>query len=127
MGAVELRNVLHNETGVAVPATFAFDHPTVASMAALLSSQAALVPQSEASIGTPSRSDAAQAAEVLLKLQDIAKDILGARISASQPLMEVRATIGLLAVASRSSRSQCTVSSPSQQDSIAPANHSIEM
>ncbi len=42
LGAVELRNALERETGLALPATLIFDHPTSAAISEFVSAQVGL-------------------------------------------------------------------------------------
>lgn len=88
LGAVELRNALHHEMGVSLPATFAFDHPTIASMAIFMTANVR-TEASQAITGMLDQESSAQAQDLVPQLQAMTKDILGADIPATQPLMEV--------------------------------------
>ena len=102
LGALELRNALHQETGISLPATFAFDHPTIASMASFLAandraSSAPFQPQPMESERTEHRAHSSvQAQDLRPLLQTMIKDILGADVDANQPLMEVHERAGLI-------------------------------
>ena len=90
LAAVELRNELADAFGVDLPATAMFDHPTVAALAAFVAAQLrARAPQLQAlpaaAAGAAAVVDAAAVAE---ELQGVVRDMLGADVAHTQPLME---------------------------------------
>ncbi len=96
LGALELRNALHQATGVSLAATFAFDHPTAAAMAAfLMTHQTVHSMEFQLEDHAMQQGNAAvqvqvHAEELEPALKAMIKDILGVEVAANQPLMEVR-------------------------------------
>jgi Phosphopantetheine attachment site len=110
LGAVDLRNAVAAEFGVDLPATAAFDYPTVAALAAFVSQQAAppdtadIVAASAHGDGQPSDAGGSSAVEavaagsssggmsreqVLASVRAAVADAIGAAIGDDEPLMEV--------------------------------------
>ncbi|KAK9834736.1 hypothetical protein WJX74_008822 [Apatococcus lobatus] len=87
LGAIELRTAIQQETGVNLPATFAFDHPNIASMAVFLAAEAHF-PSLRLFQSLAERPPVPQQQDLLPKLQGMVQDILGSSVAANQPLME---------------------------------------
>ncbi|KAK9864440.1 hypothetical protein WJX84_006132 [Apatococcus fuscideae] len=83
----ELRTAIQQETGVNLPATFAFDHPNIASMAVFLAAEAHF-PSLRLFQSLAERPPVPQQQDLLPKLQGMVQDILGSSVAANQPLME---------------------------------------
>lgn len=91
LGALELRNALQQETGVSLPATFAFDHPSIASMATFFANHARYMSAQpfQDLRGLQEASVQLQPQDLLPQLQAMVQDILGDSVAANRPLMEV--------------------------------------
>ena len=95
LSAVELRNNLSGLFGAPLPATITFDYPSISALAGYIAEQAAGAavpstadsPRSGAGAASPYWR-VSSAAEVRAKLNVIVERMLGAAVSASQPLME---------------------------------------
>ena len=89
-GAVELRNVLQSQVGEDLPATLTFDYPSVAALAGFLAARATVSTQqaSTEQNGAQAQNTAASHQFIESRLQGIVAELLGAEISAQQPLME---------------------------------------
>ena len=94
IGAVELQRTIAERFGASMPATLAFDFPTVRALAPFVAQRAALVDQAAAPIvpdlGHHSHFESAEkATEVLHVTLDVVADVLGSAIQPNTPLMEV--------------------------------------
>ena len=96
LGATDLRKVNAERFGAFMPATLAFDFPTVRALAPFVAQRAALADQAAAPAGQnqgqhlPSAS-AETAVQVLHITLDVLADVLGSVIHPDTPLMEVMA------------------------------------
>lgn len=94
LGAVELQNAIAARFSTSMPATLAFDFPTLRALAPFVAAHAQL-PQEGAASGTAVRQAlqpvgaAGHAAEVLRQTLDAVRDVLGDRIQPDIPMMEV--------------------------------------
>ena len=108
LGAVDLRNAVAAEFGVDLPATAAFDYPTVAALAAFVAQQAAPAEEADTTAASAhskrqhlqgSGSSPKEAAggsgsgmsreQVLASVRAAVADAIGASIGDDEPLMEV--------------------------------------
>ena len=95
LGAVELRNAVASNFGINVPATLAFDYPTLTALSEFV---AASLPKTEAQLFEmplpPATEESEGAAvdpqEITEKIHFILCSVLGCSILPHQPLMEVR-------------------------------------
>ena len=90
LGAIELRNAIASSFGVTLPATAAFDHPTLNHMAAHIVKsrqlQAAPVAIERPALPRPNTSHA----DVSGRLRTLVHSMLKTSVADDQPLMEVR-------------------------------------
>jgi acyl carrier protein len=94
LGTVELRNAVANSFGVDLPATVAFDHPTITTLAAFVHGQ--LKPQSTnrpAAKDAWLRSPAVATNAPSAMLAEIVERLVGVLVPDDQPLMEVRSEL----------------------------------
>ena len=90
LGAVELRNAIASSFGVSLPATAAFDHPTLGHMAAfIVKSRHQAEPFSATKWPALPSTDMSHV-DVSARLRTVVGSILGAYVADAQPLMEVR-------------------------------------
>lgn len=90
LGAVELRNAIASTFGVNLPATAAFDHPTLGHMAAFVVTSRQLQAASTAMERPLLPSTEMAYADVSARLRAVVSTTLKKRVPDDQPLMEVR-------------------------------------
>ena len=90
LSAVELRNSLQARFSVDMPATVTFDYPTVAALAAYISTHLATsaAQQHHNPAASPPRLGAHPQGRLEAELEGIVADVLGAPVPRGQPLME---------------------------------------
>lgn len=94
LGATDLRKTIAERFGASMPATLAFDFPTVRALATFVARRTALVEQAAAPTGQKQGhhllvESAERATEVLHITLDVLADVLGSVIQPDTPLMEV--------------------------------------
>ena len=94
LGATDLRKVIADRFGASMPATLAFDFPTVRELAPFVAQRAALAEQAAAPTGRNEGhhlldASAETATQVLRTTLDVVADVLGSVIHPDTPLMEV--------------------------------------
>ena len=89
LGATELRNALRRTTGLALPATLVFDHPTVAALAAHL---ATLLP---ADAGLPQHTDSQKEKAFVAGGLLLAHAVPAGQLAAAEPLFVVASDVRL--------------------------------
>ena len=90
LGAVELRNAIASTFGVSLPATAAFDHPTLSHMAAYVVTSRQLQAASPATERPALPSTETAHPDVSARLRAVVSSTLKTHIADDQPLMEVR-------------------------------------
>lgn len=93
LGAVELRNAIAGKFGISVPATLAFDYPTLALLADFVAATmlpaaaapSAVLLEDRSSFLTATVDELAIAAQIAA----VIAGVLGASVAPDQPLMEV--------------------------------------
>lgn len=83
LGAVELRNALSERLAVTLPATAAFDYPTIAAMATFISSQTAPMSQ-QAAQAVMSMQPTLSKEQVEAQVAEAVKELLGPEIEMNQ-------------------------------------------
>lgn len=90
---MELHNAIASAFHVPVPATLAFDYPTVAALAKFVLSHQDPPPASaqldHAAAPSARHATMASTAEIVVQLQGVVAQVLGGCVSPEQPLMEV--------------------------------------
>jgi len=92
LGAVELRDAIERGFGVSLPATAAFDYPTVSRLAAFISHMQLPGRPAQSGIRNLQANNAlgpTASATVLPRLRAMLADILGMPVTDDQPLVEV--------------------------------------
>ena len=94
LGATDLRTAIAERFGAPMPATLAFDFPTVRALAPFVAQRAALLEQAAALSNQDQGhhllvEPAEKATEVLHITLDVLADVLGSAVSPDTPLMEV--------------------------------------
>lgn len=97
LGAVELRNAVASKFSIWVPATLAFDYPTVAALSGfVLEAMPRVRPdagQSTGGIGLPLLAEVKEnllsKAEIDARVSSLIAGVLGTSVAAERPLMEV--------------------------------------
>ena len=90
LGAIELRNPIASTFGVSLPATAAFDHPTLSHMAAYVVTSRRLQAASPATEQPALPSTEMAHADVSARLRAVVSSTLKTHVADDQPLMEVR-------------------------------------